>query len=335
MKTYRTFHTGTLPYSSDSTLTINLPPEEVLFFDLSLKEIHRIRGYQAIALSDRNALLRKNHDLTFYSIENRKVQLDLKNTRVFPFQIKEKILLNYRKSPTLELRDFSTADILWHSKFEGQNRIIQGVCNESVFVGNILNSTTKICVDVESGKSLWRRNINMSLEVKSTFAGNNYLIGKLLISQASRQGYFGVNVINGELIWHLNLEKLAKISTAISTDRMFVFVRELDNIYILTIDLLTGEVLNKELLTEQLQMLQIYPHNSESNFGQASFYNNHLFFGSDNKLIKLNLSTYEIEMVYEHTAVFYFSKVIGSKLFYSDNNFTTLVFDLSNISQLA
>lgn len=330
MKLEQTFNTGVLPLNSNTKIAVNIPPQKVSFYDYELKDILNISGYQIIGLSDNNALLRINRDVIFYSITKQNQTIELKNTRIFPFIIDESVLFNYRKSRSLELRNFSTAEIIWKTELDVKNRVIQGVCNSSFFVGNILESLNKICINIESGEMIWQKNINSFLKVDEEFAGNNYLISDLLVSLASKKDYFGVDVNTGEILWHLDLVLQLKMGHVVVGSDMFIIVRESKEVYLLKIDLLNGEITDKELLTEEIQRLQIYPRGNTGLFGQISYYNNHLFFGANNKLIRLNLTSYRMENLYDHTAEFYFSKVIGSKLFYSDNNFTTLVFELND-----
>ncbi|GLR19034.1 hypothetical protein [Portibacter lacus] len=333
MELKKIFNTGVLPHESNSQIAVNLPPDEVIFYNHSLQEIHKIDGYQLIGLSDKNALLRIDRDIIFYSITNQKVTCEFKNTRIFPFPIDENILFTYRKSPTIELRDFSTAETLWRTELTSVNRIVEGTCNSSYFIGNILDSLNKICIDMESGELKWQRNTSSFLDLDNKFAGRNYLLPNVLVSLGSSQDYFGVNIKNGEPLWHLDLEKQLKMSKVISDTNMFLFVREVNDVYLLKIDLSEGKILCKELLTEQIQRLQVYPQGNTGTFGQLSYYDNQLFFGANNQLVRLDLSSFKMEIIFEHTAEFYFSKVIGSKLFYSDNNFTTLVFELDSSNQ--
>lgn len=329
------FNAGTLPYHSSSKIAVNLPSEQIIFYDYNLKELFTLHGYQILELSNGAALLRINRDITFFDIVNREKILDLKNTRIFPFALDGKVLFNYRKSPTLELRDFLTAKIIWRNELSINNRVIQGVCNTSFFIGNILGSAEKICIDISTGELKWKCNLNSLLNLDNKYAGNNYLVSNTLVSLASYKDYFGVEAATGEPLWHLDLYQNKKMGKLLIDNNMFLIIRDANDVYMIKIDLKMGEIVSKELLTEQIQRLQIYPRGNTGTFGQLSYYNNQIFFGANNQLVRLDLSTNKIKVLYKHDATFYFSKVIGSKLFYSDDSFTTLVFELNKKDQEA
>ncbi|GLR19570.1 outer membrane protein assembly factor BamB family protein [Portibacter lacus] len=335
MKPITSLETGVLPHNNRSIICIKQDSLKIGFFDYDLNLMHSISEFKLRGMNEFHCLLWKGRAPYLYNIKD-KCLIESYSKLMGSTTLTDKgLILNSRKEALLQYYTNTDQKLEWEISLDYENRLYALAWSDDVLVGNVNEANKKFGIDLKSGKKLWELDKEkLKLKSVSGYIGNNQLVKGTLLS-TNEEELFCLDYNSGEKLWHLHLENKLRMGHVIADKNMFLFVREVNDVYLLKIDLSEGKILSKELLTEQIQRLQVYPQGNTGTFGQLSYYDNELFFGANNQLVRLNLSSSKMEIVFDHTAEFYFSKVIGSKLFYSDNNFTTLVFELESSDQEA
>lgn len=347
MKPIKVIRSGNFPYWNKDFIIVHLS-DATQFLDINLNLLFELSNeFKVGGLTEEIAILKKEE--VYYNFDLKKKQIQ----NVFNQRMKGGIIHNNKhlnlglRDKIIHVSDIEKNKIIWRHHFDTSSRVVLFATNEKVIVGSLMDSSVKYCLDFNTGDILWELNTTeLKMKTKTSKLGRTYLVDNLVVGMNEHMEYYALSREDKKQVWNLQLpskfmgqfmaDNGKHHSICITNYKLGVDIKY-EFVYIVT-DFLTGRIVSEINISNEIYKHNLIPIRGidlGGVFGQFSIDQFNLYFGVDNRLVAMDKVNGEIEVIYEHDAELMFSKIIHNKLFYTDNNFKTLVFDIQGQSSLS
>jgi len=347
MELIKVIKSGVLPMWNKNFIGVHLA-NSTQFLDLDLNLLFELSNeFKIMGLTDDIAILRKEEIYYNFDLKKRKIQNEFKQKMKGGIIHEGKHLNLELRDKTIHVSDIKKNEIIWKHHFDTSLRVILFATNGKMIVGSLMDSSLKYCLDFSNGNIIWELNpTELNMNTKTSKLGRTYLVDNLVIGMNEHREYYALNSEDKKQVWNLQLPPKSMGQVMIEngkhysisiTNYKFGEDTKYDFFYIIT-DFLKGKIISKINISNEVYKYGLIPIKGidlGGVFGQFSIDESSLYFGVDNRLIAMDKLTGKMEIIYEHDAKLMFSKIIHNKLFYTDDYFRTLVFDMQGQSSLS
>jgi len=346
MELSKVIKSGVLPRWNKNFIIVHLA-NATQFLDTELELSYELSNeFKVMGLTDEIAILKKEEVYYNFDLKKGEIQNEF-NQKMKGGIIHDGKHLNLGlRDKTIHVSDIKKNEIIWQHHFDTALRVVLFATNGKIIVGNLMDSSLKYCLDFNTGNIIWELKPNeLNMNTKTSKLGRTYLVDNLVIGMNEHREYYAIDCVTKKQVWNLQLP--SKFMGKLMTENGKHYSISIPNyklgenvkcefLYIVT-DFAKGKIISKINISNEIYKNNLIPISGvdHGGFGQFSIDETNLYFGVDNRLIAMDKITGKMEIIYEHDAELMFSKIIHDKLFYTDDNFRTLVFSIQRPSSLS
>tara|TARA_B100001245_G_C22848935_1_gene408093 strand:- start:25 stop:1089 length:1065 start_codon:yes stop_codon:yes gene_type:complete len=336
MNIVRKFKTGNIPSTANSVIVID-EGEGPVVYSLDWKVLIKFEFGAFVSFISDNTLIMINqkNECHFYSLGSFSIVKEIKSGLDRGNFIDENsYLIQNTNENILALLNLDTEKLLWSKSLLFEEKLTMFAVFGTKIIATPSQRQKKYCFNLEDGNLDWvLLPSDLNIPVRCNSLGNTYLVDNVLIGHSEDMCWFGIDINTKAQLWDCK-QPAKSLGGALSHGVFhsisiyeFETSEEQEFVYI-GMDCLTGEIKREVNISKRLRELNVL---KKEKYGMYDYFNaisvgqTHLFFAVDQVLMTLDLSTCDLEIVYEHEHKISSSKIHNQQIFVSDNSFNLLL----------